>query len=189
MDLNLLWAALAGGAALFVWGFVSWMLLPWHNAAYSAVADEDDLARAIAKNAPVSGIYGIPAPGCGKGGPPEERKATMEKAMARMKSGPLLFAVVKREGVGPMGGYFAKSILISVLAAGLAGWLLQKTGIVSTIDRALFVMLVAGVGIFTTNMLNWNWHHFPTRYTVVMIADGAIGWFLVGLAVALVLPY
>ena len=77
MDVQLLLAALAGGAALFVWGAVSWMLLPWHNASYSEVADEDELARVIEKQAPASGIYGIPAPGCGKGGPPEARKAKL----------------------------------------------------------------------------------------------------------------
>ena len=191
MEVHLLLAALAGGVALFIWGAVSWMALPWHNTTYEQLTDEDDFVRAVERNAPASGAYGVPSPGGGCGGgakSPEEKKALMAKAMARMKSGPMVFAVVTRGGMAPMWTYMLKSLLIGVIAAGLAAWLLQKTAIVTTLDRAMFVMLVAGVGQFSSHMLNWNWHNYPTRFTAVMLADAAVGWFLVGLAVAFVLP-
>ena len=31
---------------------------------------------------------------------------------------------------------------------------------------------------------DWNWHGFSARYTAVAIADAAIGWTLVGCALA-----
>lgn len=189
MDTNLLLAALAGGVALFFWGFLSWVVLPWHHATYEGFTDEEDVVAAIERNVPASGIYSLPKPGCGRGeATPEAKKAAREKAMARMMKGPSLHAVVVRGGIGPMPVYMGKSILLGVLASGLAAWLLQKTAIVSTLDRALFVMLVAGVGGFAVHTANWNWHNYPTKHTVVNLLDHAVGWFLAGLVIAWVLP-
>lgn len=189
MDAHLLLAAVAGGAALFLWSFISWVVLPWHNRTFRGFADEDDMVRAIEKSAPATGMYTLPSHDCGHGKmTPEEKKAARERGMARMKTGPTVQAMVVRGGVGPMPLYLLRSLLIAVIASGLAAWLLQKTAIVSTVDRALFVMLLAGVGNFAVHVSNWNWFRYPTDYTLVALLDAAVGWFLVGLAVAWVLP-
>ena len=60
--MTLMWGALVGGAILWVWGAVSWMLLPWHHATFRAFADEGAVERTILVAAPESGVYGLPAP-------------------------------------------------------------------------------------------------------------------------------
>jgi hypothetical protein len=188
MATTLILAALAGGAALFVWGFVSWVALPWHHATYRGFADEDAVVRAIDANAPSSGIYMLPKPVCGATMSPEEKKAARERATAKMKTGTTVQAIVVRGGWTGMGGFLVRGFLFGVLAAGLAAFLLEKTAIVSLVGRAAFVTLVAGVGGFAVHSSNWNWHRYPTRHTLVNLLDVAIGWFLAGLAIAAILP-
>ena len=50
--LTLAWkGALFGGLTLFVWGFVSWTVLPWHNMTFSTFTDEDEVAGSVSPTA------------------------------------------------------------------------------------------------------------------------------------------
>ena len=62
---SLLLAALAGGAVVFVWGAISWMALPWHHKSFQKFTDEEGVAKALMAAAPASGLYSLPAVGCG----------------------------------------------------------------------------------------------------------------------------
>jgi hypothetical protein len=189
VDVHLLLAALAGGVAFFVWGAISWMALPWHRATYSGFANEDDVVKAIEANAPTSGIYTLPKPECGKGAAtPEARKAAQQAAWDKMKKGPLVQAVVQRRGTGSMGPYMLRGFLLGVVVAGLLAWLLEKTAIVAMPKRAAFVALAALAGNVAARVSDWNWHGYPTRYTLINLVDAAVGWFAAGLAIAAVLP-
>src|SRR5262245_12672403 len=59
MKRNLLLSLLAG-VVLFVWGFVSWVVLPWHMNVAKKFADETAVAQFLKQNAPEGGIYYLP---------------------------------------------------------------------------------------------------------------------------------
>ena len=44
--------------------------------------------------------------------------------------------------------------------------------------------MVGLVGALLGHVPNWIWWGFDTNYTIVMIADTLIGWFLAGLIIA-----
>ena len=184
---SILLAAALGGLVVFVWGMISWMALPWHHAAYSPFTDEEAVVRALEANAPVTGVYGIPHGDC-RGLTPEEKKAKQDAMMERMKRGPLVFAVVVRRGAAGMGLYFVRGIVIGVVVSGVLAWLLSRAAVAGLLDRALFVAFAGLAGTAAVRLNEWNWHGFPTRYTVINIVDGFISWFLAGLAIAAVLP-
>lgn len=162
---------LVGGTVAWVWGAISWMALPWQRATFLAFRDQDAVARAIAENAPRSGMYGIPV-------------ETDADAESRLATGPLVLAAVRREGFGPaivaMIGGWAVYALGSLLISGL----LLHAAPLPYLGRALFVCVAALAGTLVCRLGDWNWHCFAAGYTLVRVADVAIGWFLVGLAIS-----
>lgn len=169
----LLLGALAGGVAAFVWGAISWMALPWHRATFASFRDQEAVARVIAENAPRSGLYGIPA----------ESDADAD---ARMKSGPLVLAVVQLRGFGSVGLAMLRAFVIYAAASLILSWLLLQAPLPGLLARATFVCLAALAGTVICRVTDWNWHGYPASYTIVSVADVAIGWFLTGLAIAAV---
>jgi hypothetical protein len=183
---SILLAAAVGGVVVFVWGAISWMALPWHHATYSPFTDEEAVVRALEANAPVTGVYGIPQGEC-RGLTPEEKAAKRAAMMERMKRGPLVLAVVVRRGMAGMGPHLVRGFVIGVVVSGLLAGLLTQSVATGLPSRALFVAFAGLSGTLAVRLNEWNWHGFTTRYTVVNIVDGFVGWFLAGLAIAAVL--
>ena len=52
MDRRFFLAVAAGGAILFAWSFISWMVLPWHNATLKKFTSEETVSLALLDNAP-----------------------------------------------------------------------------------------------------------------------------------------
>jgi len=188
MILPILLAALAGGVAIFIWGAISWMALPWHHASFSKFENEDAIATAVLASAPKTGLYLMPSPGCGDAKDPAAKKAAQEAAMERMKKGPRVFAVIHREGFTSMAPYMVKGFVVGVVVSALLAYLLTKTAIQADWKRALFVDLTALAGVMAARLNDWNWHGFPNRYTVLHLVDATIGWGLAGWAITAVLP-
>jgi hypothetical protein len=182
---TLLLGAAVGGAVAFVWGAVSWMVLPWHHRTFRRFRDEDAVARAIADNAPASGVYGLPSePAFEKGVTPEQRKAAEAATWEKMKAGPLVLAVVQRRGFPTLAKPMLGALAINALASLLLTALLLHTAGLGYWERAAFVGLAAFAGAVICRLTDWNWHGYATDYTLVALVDVAVGWLLVGLALA-----
>jgi hypothetical protein len=165
-------SGLAGAAVLFVWGFFSWVVLPWHTMTLNAFSNEDALAQAVMDGTSKTGIHILPDPKA------HNDPATKEK----MKTGPIVFSAVTRHGVEGMGLQLALSFGIQFLAAVLASWLLLQANIADYKKRVAFLTVTALVGGVASHLPYWNWWGFPCAYTLVQLADLAVGWALAGLA-------
>lgn len=177
--------AFVGAVLQFIWGGISYMALPWHRNAMESFKDEAAVARVIAANAPVPGVYVLPNPNP-KDAPadPTVAKANQEKANAMWQSGPVVFAAVSG-GVNPdMKKQFAGALAIGALGGLMMTWLLLSVGLPGYLQRVRFVATVALTAGLIVNLPNLNWWGFPTAYTKVLIADLVIGWTITGLALA-----
>ncbi len=186
---SLVLGSLLGGLVLFIWGAVSWMVLPWHMATLKKFKDEGAVAQVFVANAPESGEYILPNAHQHESGLPDaQRKAAEESAMTRMMQGPFMFSSISLRGTKNMGTSMGIGMANQILAALLATGLLLKTAGLTFGGRVGFVMtlgLLAGVVI---NLQHWNWWQFSTAYTAVAFGDLLIGWFLAGLVIAKVVP-
>ena len=165
---NCILAVVLSAVVLFVWGFVSWAILPWHNAVANKFADESAVASVLRENAPHAGVYYLPF------------------AQEDLKPGALFaFANVLPEGVETgMGGMMGLALLGQAVSALLVRLLLCRTANLDYWGRVRFVAL-AGVAIgFVSHFPYWNWFGFSTSYTLVIILDTLIAWFLAGLVLA-----
>jgi len=187
MKRSLLLGALLGGVVAFLWSWVSWDVLPWHENQMSSFQDEDIVGRAIMDHAPQSGMYFYPAGGAQPGMSHEQRKAAQAVAMEKMKQGPIMFAGVKREPFGSFGEGMLKQLLGQIVAAFLLTWLLLETrGGLSYWRRVQFLATVGLAASVICDWPNWVWWSFSGGYTMVQTIDSAVTWLLAGLVIAAV---
>ena len=54
MSARFILAGVLAGVAMFMWGAISHMMLPWHEATMETFRDEDLVAEVLMKEAPVA---------------------------------------------------------------------------------------------------------------------------------------
>lgn len=180
---------LLGGLVLFVWGSISWMVLPWHMMTFEKFKDEATIAQALTANALRPGVYLLPNvhkhdPGMTE----EQKKAEEAEGMKRMMQGPFMFAAVTPQGAGGMRYALLIQLVTGIVGTFLATWLLLKTRGLTYLGRVGFVTVLALTAAVISHVPYWNWWNFSNSYTAVTFADLLLGWFLAGLVIAKVIP-
>jgi len=161
-------AACLCALVLFIWGFISWVVLPWHNAVANKFTDEAAVSQVLKNNAPTAGIYYLPFA-------EEDHRQGEAAAFINvlpngfdMNMGKLMFQALF--------GQFIAALLVIVLLRrtwGLHYW--QRVGFVSSVGLAIG---------FVSHFPYWNWFGFSTEYVAVVILDSLIAWALAGLVMA-----
>ena len=165
---KILLTALLCSLVLFVWGFVSWTILPWHNTVANKFKSEAAVAEALKQNAPRAGIYYLPFA-------QEDQKRGETAAFVN---------VLPRGHLTGMEGMMGTAVAGQFVAALLVILLLRTTSNLGYAGRVAFVALVGVVIGFASHFPYWNWFGFSTAYVMVIIADSAVAWALAGLVMA-----
>jgi hypothetical protein len=176
---KILIGGLAGGLIVFVWGMLSWMVMPWHNMTMAGLPQEEAIVGALEGSGTATGVYYIPYW-------PEEGEDE-EAWKKKHRAGPLGFLAYHAEGMEPIElSMFTFGLLLDILSA------IVVAGLLCGASRSLpryrqRVAFAGGVGLFAglvSYLALWNWMHFPTDWSLVMAADLLVAWTLAGLALA-----
>ena len=174
-------AALLGAIVMFLWQFVSHMLLPIGEMGFRAPQNEDVVIQAIASGTPASGIYGLPYIDMKDFEDEAKQKAWVEKAKANR----FAFVVVSEPQADPasMGPQLGKQFVANLLGALIIAFVLAAT----TWGFGARVLGSLGFGLFGW-LLNivpqWNWYRFPSDFMLGGLLDQGIGWLLAGIPIA-----
>ena len=165
---KILLLSVVAGIVMFIWGFISWAVLPWHTNTANKFTDEAAVSQMLKDNAPRKGVYFLPFAEEDHG--PEQVGA---------------FINVLPDGTAMnMGKMMGIAIVTQIISAFLVLSLLSMTCGLSYWGKVGFFAL-AGLTIgFVSHAPYWNWFSFSTPYVVVIILDIFIAWILAGLAVA-----
>jgi hypothetical protein len=178
-----------GGVALFVWGMISYMLLPWHTATLEKFTDETAVSQALSAHAAGSGMYLLPNPHRYDPGLSDaQRKAAQEDGMTRMMQGPFMFAAVGLRGTRDTGAALALNLLANILSASLVTWLLLQTTGLHYWGRVGFVVAIALTTCVIAYAPYWIWWSFSSSFTAVEFADHLTGWALTGMVISRFVP-
>jgi multidrug efflux pump subunit AcrB len=169
----LLLGGIGGGVLVFLWGAVSWMALPWHEATLKKFSNEDVVSVTLQAYAPEPGVYVLP--NAGGGTTAEEKNARMEEAQRAMAEGPVVFAAIQGPSTG-MGKQMLQGLVSQILAAMLVTWMLLQAGVASFARRYALVLAFALAASLVGIVPGWIWWGFSNGYTAVGIADVLIGW-------------
>ena len=177
---------LIGAVIAFVWSFVSWTVLPWHDWAMNKFTNQEFVSWVIKENAPKDGVYVSPHMGSDEINlTPEEIKQNIDQQKEAMAKGPFIYTQVKTKGMNPASPHlYIFSFLTQFVGAALISWLLLQVRELGYVGRLLFVVgigLVVGILGFVPD---WNWFGAGYKFTLVMIADLLATWFLAGLFLA-----
>ena len=176
--------AILGGLTAFLWSFISWSVLPWHEKQLHSFQNEDEVTAVISSHALQSGNYLLPT------GPPQEgltadqKKAAEEIRTQKMEKGPLVFAAVRKDGFGSFPKVLITQLLCQMFAALLLTWMLLQTTGLSYTRRVAFLAVAGLVASVIADLPNWNWWAFSGAYTAVNLIDYTVTWLLAGLVIA-----
>lgn len=184
MTKSLVWGTILGGLMAFVWSSISWELLGWHEKGMLAFQKEDEVSAMIALHTSKDGIYLLPSMPTTEGMTAEQKKQAQAATIAKMQSGPIMFAAVRRGGFGS----YARGLIIQLLslmaAAFLLTWLLLQTCGLSYARKVAFLAVVGLAASVIVDLPNWNWWGFSGSYTAVNLIDSTLTWLIAGLVIA-----
>jgi hypothetical protein len=180
----LLLGAVLGGITAFLWSFISWSVLPWHEKQLRSFQNEDEVIAVISSHATQSGNYLLPTGPSQEGLTADQKKAAEEIRMQKMLKGPLVFAAVRKEGFGSFPKVLLTQLLYQIFAALLLTWMLLQTTGLSYARRVAFVAIAGLAASVIADLPNWNWWAFSGAYTAVNLIDYTLTWLLAGLVIA-----
>lgn len=184
---KILLAGLAGGLLVFLWGFVSHMLLPVGEMGFTQMPVNSPLLEAMKQNLSAEGLYAFPGMEVGR------RQTEAEDAVwtGRYKMGPtglLLYHPVGTDPISPkrlviqLATDVSGALLLAYLLVAIAG----STGAQVPLAKMLRISTAAGVfGWASIEIAYWNWYGFPCAFVLAELIDQVVGWTLAGLAMTL----
>jgi hypothetical protein len=183
-------AAVVGGIVLYIWAFISWMFIPWHM--MGALPDQDAVRTALRETAAESGIYHVPMIDHGTLADlsDEEKKAAEDAFKDKYREGPVALLLYKADGSNPMSVMtMIIGIVLEVLVAAVAAVLLTMAipALPGFASRLGFVVLLGVFVIAAANLMNWNYMHYPFRFTMELAADGIVASLLLGIVLAIII--
>lgn len=186
MNIKILKCGVVGGVIVFIWNLISWMILPWHELSLKQFKDEKKVYEVIRENAPVSGVYILPNMYAYRDGMNKSDKNKMvANQQEMMAKGPVVFASVSRQGLAGMNiTPFIISLLIQIAGGLIITWMLLQTKFNANKKQIAF-FTIAGVLVGILGVLPaWNWWAVSFSYSMSVILDLVIGWFLAGIAIS-----
>jgi hypothetical protein len=184
MTKSLILGTILGGLTAFLWSSVSWEFLGWHEKGVLAFQNEDEVSAVITSHTTEGGTYLLPSAPPTAGMTSQQKNATQAALMEKMKSGPIMFASVRRGGFGSYTRGLIVQFLGLMAAAFLLTWMLLQTGGLSYARKVAFLAAAGLAASVIVDIPNWNWWGFSGTYTVVNLIDSTLTWLIAGLVIA-----
>jgi hypothetical protein len=188
--MKILLAGILGGIGMFIWTSTAHMALPLGEAGIREIPNESAVLSAMQSNiGEQTGLYIFPGPGVGKNATRQEKNEAMKQMREKIAANPSGILMYHAPGRPfTFGKWLGVEFGTELLQAILVVFLLAQTRIVSFAGRVGFVLVAGILAAITTNVSYWNWYGFPCVYTASYMVIQIVGFFLVGVIAALVLP-
>jgi len=188
--MKILVTGILGGIVMFIWTSVAHMALPLGEAAIREIPNESAVHSAMQSNiGDRTGLYIFPGPGVGKNATRQEKNDTMKHMVEKIAANPSGILMYHAPGRPfTIGKWLGIEFGTELLQAILVVFLLAQTRIVNFAGRIGFVVVAGILAAITTNVSYWNWYGFPCVYTASYMFIQIVGFFLVGIVAALLLP-
>jgi len=190
MRARVLTAIIVGTVLAFGWGAISWTSGIYGSAFKPLPGGGEIAARIDAATAGGEGAFIHPAPPQVTDLNDQQRAIAEDAYAAEHRKGPLVMALVRRQGVDPMSanvlvrGFVLEFFCVSLLAAVMA--LAARYGM-RVQHRLLLAALIPLFAVMGTHAVDWNFLHLPDGYAIALFVDGLVAWLLAGVACALII--
>lgn len=176
-SMKLFIGALLAALIMFVYGFVSHAVLPWHEP--QDLKDDTALTQAIRNSVTEKGVYMVPSKLR-----PDGSHLNEEQWMESSQEGPFMLAVI-RPGVNnrPMISYFGANFVYNLALALLLALILRQISadFFGTVGASAMIGLFAGLSSWLPAS---NWYEYPPVWWVPYVVDGVLQGILAGAVLA-----
>ncbi|PYI59642.1 MAG: hypothetical protein DMC60_09840 [Verrucomicrobia bacterium] len=188
--MKLLVAGILGGIVMFIWTSIAHMALPLGEAGIGEIPNESAVLSSMQSTiGEQSGLYVFPGPGVGKNATRQEKNDAMKHMVEKMAANPSGILMYHAPGRPfTFGKWLGIEFGTELFETILVVFLLAQTRITTFAGRVGFVLVAGILAAITTNVSYWNWYGFPSAYTAGYMFIQIVGFFLVGIVAALVLP-
>ena len=179
---RLITGGIVGGITLFMWGFVSWVILTWHFDTVRHDSGVMAVVEDIEDNLQETGVYYFPPMTTMR---PDETE--MEAYTELHKNSPSGMIFYNAQHLDPMSPSRLFVGFLADVGAALFATLLLIVALPSLPKywgRVVYVAALGVFAIFAIRMVDGAFFNLPIRWTVNMILDTAISWMLAGLVLA-----
>jgi hypothetical protein len=180
---RILFAAVLGGIAMFIWSSIAHMALPLGQAGIKEMPNEQPVLSAMqAGLGQTSGLYMFPGMGVSSDASRQQRNAAMQQygqKLAANPSGLLIYHPPGAPALTP--GQLVTEFLTELAEALLLAILLSQMRVTSFGSRVGLTVVIALVGAITTNVPYWNWYGFPLSYTLPYACTQIMGYLIAGI--------
>lgn len=185
MSPKVLVSGVVAGIALFMWGFLTHMVIPLGETGFNYLPQDKEQQVLAATQAVIKepGLYILPGYDRSKTG--EELNEELEGWMKSYEEGPNAFLVYHPTGIVPMSPATLGIQLLCDLGTGVI--LAFVVSLIAQQGMGTKVGAVIMIGILTfleTDMPYANWWRFPTDYTAAQLLDKVGGLLIIGLILA-----
>ena len=179
---RVLLATILGAVTLFAWQFVSRMQLRYYQDTISPWPGEAAAVEAVLKGFPESGAYQYPAMPSDSAG----RDKLVEYAKNKPVANLLIVNKAGSEIHSPK--MYAISFGLHVISCLLASLILlaARVGALNIGRRFLIIFLLGVFAAVTVQAPYWVWLGFPQKFTLVVMGEVGVGWFLAAIVMAIV---
>jgi hypothetical protein len=189
MSTRILIAGILGGVVMFIWNFVAHDLLPLGEMGVRVMPNEDAVTSALQTNLDDNpGFYFFPSGGSTPDATREQKKAAMKKMEEQMAAGAAGVLIYRPKRVFNFPKRLIEQFATDVAEALLAVFLLAQTRINGFGGKVGFVLTAGILAAITTNVPYANWYGFPKDFTLGQMITQILGFLLVGIVAALVMP-
>lgn len=180
---RLLLTSLVGMIILFVWGFVSWTVLPFAQNQMQVLPLDEAVAAELAQAAPEAGVYAYPGPA--EGDDPDAHRAQHQRYL----DGPVITLMLwDPDGINPMDPMNFVWALVVYFVTTLLGALLATQLVGGYGARVAWLMVLGLFAYFFVDYPLAVWFDHPLRWTLLLTVMNLVGWLLVSLVVAKMIP-
>ena len=184
-------AGILGGIVMFIWTAIAHMFLPLGDAGISQIGADNEATLLDAMKTSLGerrGLFIFPGTNLGPNPTHQEKNDAMKQMADKEAKGPSGILMYHPTRPFTLGKWLGIEFVTELLEACLVVGLLAQTRLTTFAGRVTFVTTAGILAAITTNVSYWNWYGFPKRYTVSYMFIEVVGFFLIGVVAALVLP-
>ena len=179
---RILAGAIVGALLLFVWQYVSHMVLALTDQHLKMVPNEAAVAAAVKDNIREGGLYKVPWMD------PADSKdqAKQDEMFKRYEAGPSFMIVRTPDGTKAdfpkrLGLEYAVTRIATFIAALVVAAIGPRLNV---LGKVVLVGLLGVLAWASQDASMWIWHDYPQEFTVAALMDAAAGWTLAGIGIA-----
>jgi len=164
--------SLLGGLIIFIWQFISFAMVNFHQSAMEYTKAQDEILQAIENAGLNEGKYLL-----GQADPSLSR-SEQDKEYKKLEGKPWAVINYQKEMSMDMVMPMIRGFLIAVIISWLLFWIFSEQKDPTLKNRILISLSIGLIGFFFTPYTNFIWYKDPDIWAY--LADGIVPWAILG---------